>query len=231
MHTKLLLRTAAAMLLLPAALLISGCTDAGTEPTVSDQNVRLSVQAAGSVLHKPDHETLHITSVKVLIRNIAFSRATSDDSSDVHTGPLVVDLNLDAKMTTMTATHVRPGVYDRVRFRLHKPEDNEVLIDSTFRQGPGGDQRFSVVITGLYHDTPFTFTSRESAHQEIVLVPPVTVPDDGTVNVTLKVDPYAWFTVGALVLDPFNQDKQIDDRIKGSFASAFKDNDRNGEPD
>jgi hypothetical protein len=142
-----------------------------------------------------------------------------------------VDLDLDAKMTTMTATHVRPGVYDRVRFMLHKPEDDEVVSDSVFRQGSSGNQRFSAVITGYYHDTPFTFTSRESAHQELILVPPVAVPENGTVNVTLKIDPYAWFTVEGLVLDPFNQVSQIDDRIKGSFASAFKDNDHNGEPD
>lgn len=230
MQFTFLFRRAAAVLLLPATLL-TGCKDAGTDPSVSDENVRMSVQAAGSVLHKPDHETLHITSVKVLLKSIVFSRASSDDSSDVHTGSIVVDLNLDAKMTTMTATHVRPGVYDRVRFTLHKPEDNEVVGDSVFRQGPSGNQRFSVVITGLYHDTPFTFTARESAHQELPLVPPVTVPESGTVNVTLKIDPYAWFTVEGLVLDPFNQVSQIDDRIKGSFASAFKDNDHNGEPD
>jgi hypothetical protein len=230
MQNTLLLRTVVVLLLLPAAL-FTGCKDVGTEPTESDQNVQLSVQAAGSVLHKTNHETLHITSVKALLKRIVFSRSASDDSSDVHSGSIIVDLNLDAKMTTMTATHVRPGVYDRVRFTLHKPEDNEVVEDSVFRQGSSGNQRFSVVITGLYHDTPFTFTSRESAHQELVLVPPVTVPESGTVNVTIKIDPYAWFTVEGLVLDPFNQDKQIDDRIKGSFASAFKDNDHNGEPD
>jgi hypothetical protein len=230
MQNKLLLPVAAVLLLLPAAL-FTGCKDVGTEPTVSDQNVQLSVQAAGSVLHKTSHETLHITSVKVLIKRIAFSQATSDDSSDVHSGSMVVDLDLDAKMTTMTATHVRPGVYDRVRFTLHKPEDNEVSVDSTFRRGPSGNQRFSVVITGLYHDTPFTFTSRESADQELVMVPRLTVPESGMVNVTLRIDPYAWFIVGGLVLDPFNQDKQIDDRLKSSFASAFKDNDRNGQPD
>jgi len=231
MHNTLLLRATAVLLFLPAASFISGCTDAGTDPTVSDHNVQLSVQAAGSVIHKPDHETLHITSVKVLIKRIAFSRATSGDSSDVHSGSIVVDLNLDAKMTTMTATRVRPGMYDRVRFTLHKPEDNEVVGDPVFRQGSSGNQRFSVVITGLYHDTPFTLYSRESAHQELVLVPPVTVPESGTVNVTITIDPYAWFTVNGLVLDPFNQTKEIDDRIKGSFASAFNDNDHNGKPD
>ena len=60
---------------------------------------------------------------------------------------------------------------------------------------------------------------------------PLTVPESGIVNVTLKVDPYAWFEDNGLILDPIVQEKQIDDRIKESFASAFKDNDRNGDPD
>lgn len=222
---------AGASLMLAIVLVASGCKDAGVDPERTAQNVALSVQAAGSVLHKVNHETLHITSVKVLLKRIAFSQATSDDSTDVHTGAIVVDLNLDAKMTPVTAARVRAGVYDRVRFDIHKPEDYESIPDSSFRTGSGGNDRFSIVVSGLYHDTPFTFTSRESAHQELILVPPVTVTDDGTVNVTLKIDPYAWFTVDSLVLDPFNQIKQIDDRVKKSFASAFKDNDRNGEPD
>ena len=225
------LHAARASVLAAVILLASGCKDQGVAPDQSTDNVQLSVPAAGSVLDKVHHETLHITSVKVLLKRISFSQAASDDSLDVHTGSIVVDLNLDAKMTPVTATRVRDGVYDRVRFEIHKPEDTEPIPDSTFRSGSSGNDRYSVVVTGLYHDTPFTFTSRESARQELVLVPPVTVTDDGAVHVTLKIDPYAWFTVDGLVLDPFNQDKQIDDRVKRSFASAFRDNDRNGEPD
>ncbi len=217
--------------MLAIVMMAPGCKDQGVNPMQPGQNVQLSVQAAGSVLHKPTHETLHITSVKVLLKRIVLSQATSDDSMDVHTGTIVVDLNLDAKMTQVAATRVRAGTYDRVRFDIHKPEDFEVVPDTSFRMGSSGNDRYSVVVAGLYHDTPFTFTSRESAHQELILVPPVTVTDDGTVNVTLRIDPYAWFTVGGLVLDPFNQGKQIDDRVRGSFASAFRDNDRNGEPD
>jgi hypothetical protein len=51
------------------------------------------------------------------------------------------------------------------------------------------------------------------------------------VNVTLKIDPYAWFTEGQLFYDPFNQTGKIDDRIKNAQMEAFRDNDRNGEPD
>ena len=231
MHSSTTYRIPFVMCVLAMVLLWAGCKDQGVEPPLSDHNVQLSVQAAGSVLHKPSHEVLHITSVKILLKRISFSQAGSDDSTDVHSGPLVVELNLDAKMTPVAATRISPGVYDRVRFEIHKAEDSDSVPDSVFRSGSNGNDRFSVVITGYYHETPFTFMSRESAHQELVLSPPVTVTEDGAANVTLKVDPYAWFTVGELILDPFNQDTEIDGRIKGSFASAFKDNDRNGEPD
>jgi len=217
---------------LASGLLLTGCNDIGTEPVGSNENVHLSVQAAAIVAqHKPSHEVLHITSVKVLLKRIVFGQAASDDTSDVHTGPLVVDLNLEAKMTVLTAARVRPGTYDRVRFDLHKPEDDEVLSDPVFRVGSGGDQRFSVVITGFYHDSPFTFTSRESARQQLLLDAPLMIPESGTANVTIKVDPYAWFSTGEIVYDPVLQTREIDDRIKTSFAFAFKDNDRNGNPD
>jgi len=217
---------------LAVGLLLTGCKDIGTGPAGPDENVHLSVQAAGSVTqHKPSHEVLHITSVKVLIKRIAFGQATSDDSSDVHSGPLVVDLNLEAKMTILTAARIRPGTYDRIRFDLHKPEDDEIPSDPVFRVGSSGDQRFSVVITGVYHDAPFTFTSRESARQQLLLDAPAVIPESGTVNVTIKVDPYAWFSSGELVYDPVLQTREIDDRIKASFALAFRDNDRNGNPD
>lgn len=210
---------------------LAGCKDLGSGPEDTVENVQLSIQAAESVLHKPSHEVLHLTSVKVLIKRIVFSQAQSDDSADVYTGPLVVNLNLEGTMTTLAVTRVRAGVYDRVRFVLHKPEDDEVLSDPAFRTGSSGDERFSVVITGLYHETPFTFTFRESARQELRMGTPMEVPESGVVNVTLKIDPYIWFQDNGLFLDPVVQGKQVDDRIKASFATAFRDNDRNGDPD
>ena len=222
---------AAAPCVAATGLLVFGCKDLGSEVIDPTPNIQLSIQAAGSVLHKPNHEVLHLISVKALLKKIVFADAGSDDSSDVHRGPMIVNLDLNARMTTLDATRIRPGVYDRVRFFLHKPEDDEIPSDPAFRTGSGGDDRYSVVITGLYHDTPFTFTSRESARQELQMGTPLTVPESGIVNLTLKVDPYAWFEDNGLVLDPIVQEKQIDDRIKGSFASAFKDNDRNGDPD
>jgi hypothetical protein len=225
-----ILRIAAILALIGLGLGVYGCKDAGVSPP-PPENLRLSVKAPATVLGKVNHEVLHIISAKVLLREIEFSQAGSEDSVEIESGPQVVSLNLDAKITEVAAVRIRPGVYDRIRFTIHKPEDSEQVSDSTFKQGESGNERFSLVITGLYHDTPFTFKSRESTRQELQLTSPVTVSEDGTVNVTLKIDPYLWFQNNGLVLDPFNQTKEIDDLVKSSFAEAFRDNDRNGDPD
>jgi len=48
-------------------------------------------------------------------------------------------------------------------------------------------------------------------------------------NITLKVQPYAWFWNGADYIDPMlsSNENDIDNNIKTSFK-AFKDNDHNG---
>ncbi len=57
------------------------------------------------------------------------------------------------------------------------------------------------------------------------------VVEDGVANVTLRIDPYLWFQTNGLILDPFNQTGPIENLITSSFAEAFRDNDRNGDPD
>jgi hypothetical protein len=208
----------------------AGCKDTGVAPLPSE-NLQLSVKAPATVLGKVDHEILHLTSVKILLKEIEFSQAGSDDSLEIESGTQVISLSLDAKITSVVAAKIPPGVYDRIRFTIHKPEDQEQVADSVFRQGESGQERFSIVITGFYHDTPFTFKSRESNTMELQLPTPVTVVEDGVANVTLRIDPYLWFQTDGLFLDPFNQTREIDDLIKASFAEAFRDNDRNGNPD
>jgi hypothetical protein len=211
-------------------LALGGCKDAGVTP-LPPENLLLSLKAPATVLAKVNHEILHLTSVKILMKEIEFSQAGSDDSVEIESGPQVVSLSLDAKITKVTAVKIQPGVYDRVRFTIHKPEDQEKITDSTFTSGQSGNERFSIVITGFYHETPFTFKSRESTRMELKLATPITVVEDGVANVTLKIDPYLWFQTNGLILDPFNQTNEIQNLITSSFAEAFRDNDRNGDPD
>jgi hypothetical protein len=211
-------------------LALLGCKDAGlTNPP--EHNLLLSLKAAGSVLQKVDHEILHLTSVKVVLKGIEFTHSEAEDSVEIESGLQVLNLAMDSRITEISAVRIHPGEYDRIRFTIHKPEEEEEVSDSTFLGSDSTRQRFSVVITGFYHETPFTFRSQESAEQELRLTTPVSVTEDGTANVTIKIDPYLWFTTNGLVLDPFIQTKEINDLLKKSFADVFRDNDRNGDPD
>lgn len=212
------------------AVFLTGCKDTGMEPSLP-HNLIVSVKPAGSVLLKTTHEVLHLTSVKVLIKGIEFENASSEDSAEVEGDSRVLDLAMDAKITEFAAAKIAPGEYNRVRFQIHKPEDREVVSDSSFTAGRSGNERFSIIVTGFYHETPFTFRSSQSVEMRFSLDPPVKVSDNGIANVTFKIDPYLWFSTNGLILDPFNQTKQIEDLIKSSFAEAFRDNDRNGEKD
>ncbi len=208
-----------------------GCKDLGVNNPEDPRNFQLTVVTPTTVLGKPSHEILHIISAKILLKNISFKVSGLEDSTEITRGPLVVDLDLFAKPKELLIGQLSPNSYDRMRFNIHAPEAGELPLDSAFAAGNDSSQRYSVVVVGLYHETPFIFRSQESFRIDINFTSPVTIPASGSVNVTLKIDPYAWFTEGPLFFDPFNQTGKIDDRIKNAQMEVFRDDNRDGEPD
>jgi hypothetical protein len=120
-----------------------------------------------------------------------------------------------------------------VKFRIHKPEDLEPIPDPDFRDGESGQLRYSVIVRGSYNGVSFVYRSREGASQETRLNSPITVTDDRTVNVTLVVNPQGWFERNGQALDPSDPANVslIDNAIKDSFSRAFKDDNKDGQPD
>lgn len=216
-----------------AATVLLGCNNDAVTPVENSANVSLSI-ASRSQLQKTDGtHVVTVESAKVLIKNIKFHQFPSDDANDVKVGPYAVSLSLTGNSTTVLATRVPPGMYDRVRFTLHKPEDFEPIPDPEFREGESGQLRYSVIVRGTYNGAGFVYKSRENASQEVRLDAPITVSDEGSVNVTMTVDPHSWFFRNGQELDPTNpaNAQAIDNAIKASFARAFKDNNRDGRPD
>ncbi len=208
-----------------------GCKDLGVNTPEQSASFHLTVVTPTTVLGKPSHEILHIISAKILLKNIFFKVSGLEDSTEITRGPLVVDLDLTARTKELLISQIPTNSYDRMRFTIHAPEPGEPLLDSAFMAGNDSSKLYSVVVVGLYHETPFVFRSQETFRTDINFTSPVTIPAKGSVNVTLKIDPYAWFTEGELFYDPFNQTGKIDDRIKNAQLEAFRDNDRDGEPD
>lgn len=217
------------------ALLVAGvtsCNDSTTGPS-NAANVTFTLKTSTTPGSSDARTAIVLQSAKVLLKQVKFHNALSDDSLDVKVGPVAVLLALSGGSTEFLVSPVPAGLYDQVRFHLHKPEDSEPIPDPEFREGSSGDQRFSVIVRGEYNGVPFVYKSRRNTEQRMDIAPPLSVEDGVPVNVTLVVDPNMWFTNNGVEIDPTDPQNadMIDDLIKASFRSAFKDNDRDGIPD
>lgn len=228
MKTQALFITAA----FATALIVAGCNENPTSPETGPA-ISLSIAAQSSGSAAQSSGTLTLESAKVLLKRIQFHRYPSNDSSDIKTAMIAVPLNLNGPVNTVAASNVPAGQYDRIKFRIHKPEDTEPIPDPEFREGASGDLRYSVIVRGTHNGRSFVFKSREVTYQEIRFATPITVGNNQTVNVTLVVDPASWFMRNGAALDPADESnrQRIDEAIKESFRNAVVDNNRDGRAD
>jgi hypothetical protein len=215
-------------------MLLSGCsnnpvttstTGTGTG-TGSDDNISLSVQSADNI---GDNAGLEITEAKGLLTEI---EVESDSASTrVKAGPIVVNLDVAGLNKVMASGIIPTGTYRKIKFQLHKPEDNETIPDPEFREGSSGNQRYSFIIKGRYNGTPFVYKSRKTVNIVMALTSALNLTAKS--NLTILFDKTKWFQNGSSTIDPSSgsDDDMIDDNIKNSFRKAFKDDDRNGVPD
>jgi len=212
-------------------LATGGCKDLGVNETPSGDNVRLGVIPPATVLGKPTHEVLHIVSAKLLVYNLSLTASGSGDTVVLRREPFAVELDLSARIKDLWTGRIPPGAYGNLSFELLPPDKDASIVDSAFIDRDNDTLRYSIVVSGLYHETPFVFRSRESYRAVTAFPAPVSVPNSGVANLTLRIDPYAWFTEGPLIYDPFNQTRKIEDRIRDLIPEAFHDDNRDGEAD
>jgi hypothetical protein len=179
-------------------------------------------------------ETLAAASA-TLSATTASAESASDDPADdgddlvVRAGPLVIDLSgakLDGGVALLFDQSVPAGTYDDLKFQIHKLTPGESVSDPDFvALGK------SIILDLTVDGTPFRFTSDLTAVSESS--GPIVVPDGGTTNVTVTVDPSGWFTgSGGAFLDPRVEANrsQIEQNIRSSIR-GFEDDDHDGEPD
>ena len=221
-------------LILAALILAAGfysCSDSVTSPQMDNLNfsVMSSVDSIGDA-----QNVLILDTVKILIKDIKLKVANSnDDSTNFKVGPFVLFLNLSTDINFISSAIIPAGTYQKIKFEVHKLNDNEEVPDPEFADANG---RYSVIVKGYYLGSYFIYKSSKSAHQ--ILHFPITLPIASTTlsNVTMIVKPYIWFIENGVYLDPRvpensnDIDNNIKDNIKNNFK-AFRDNDRNGLPD
>ncbi len=185
-------------------------------------------------------DTLQIDDVQLVLRHIELHRVsgsacdTSSDGRDcqeLELNPMLVQLPLSPGATQAFTVSVDTGAYDRLEFQIHRPESD--AADLAFLQAHPDFQGVSIMATGSFNGTPFTFTSDLDVGQELSLVPPVSVTDSTPASLTIHVDLSTWFQAGGMLIDPSTANQGqgnegvVRSNIEQSFH-AFEDEDHDG---
>lgn len=226
----------------PAAPVASaGLSSVGASPSV--------VTAGDSTVIALGNDTIILRSVEVVLREIELKHVEAaacdavegnSDCEEFETGTTLVALPLGSTATeTVVAVSAPAGMYDKLEFKIHKPESSD---DAAFIAANPNFDGVSIRVTGTYSQggtrSDFTFTSDLDASQEVSLSPPLTVSDGQPANVTLRVDIANWFlnAGGTALVDPASanagqaNESVVRGRIEASFE-AFRDDNHDGHDD
>lgn len=176
--------------------------------------------------------SLQLTEAKFVLRKLVLEQENSENESEIKLGPFIIHLDMGLKVVTAGIAKLPFGAYDEVKFQVHKPTPNDGITDPDFIES--NSRRYSVVVRGYYNTIPFTYKTDLTVAKEIEFEgAPVSIGAVPLVYITIKLDPYSWFWVDGIYLDPSDENNRhlIDQNIKQSLRRAFRDMDQNGEPD
>ncbi len=209
-----------------------GCNNSSTIVPATD-NVSISNMSSMDTVGDSQN-ILILDTVKILVKDIKLEYAnTSDDSCDFKVGPFVLFLNMATGVNVISSAVIPAGEYKKIKFEIHKLNDNETPPDPEFADING---RYSVIVKGWYLGNYFIYKSTKSAHQKLQFPNNVPISLTSASNITLIAKPYIWFIKNGTWLNPFDpsNSNDIDNNIKNNInhnIKAFRDNDRNGIPD
>ncbi len=218
---------------------VAGCGQDNTVQPVSSGSNNLSFSSASDkqVNGNNPQSTLELFEAKVLINDLKINIEGRDDDehcASIKTGPFVIVLNLDSKVTEVTSASIPAGNYKKVKFEIHKLQGNEVSPDPDFVDMNG---RYSVVVRGAFNGLPFVYKSSVTANQQVFLQKTLAVTTSEYLNLTFYASPMVWFAdENGILLDPSLEINRgiIDANIKNNLKHhirVFVDNDRDGKPD
>ncbi len=213
-----------------SALVISsaGCDENGgiTIPSGASE-LTVSIKSDDNVT-----DAIVISEAKALVADVEFEQESNGNNQLHQKGPFVINFNLDGTLKEMGTQYIIRDNYTKIKFQLHKPEDTETPADPEFKTGTGATERFSFIIKGTYNGTPFVYKSKTQANL-IISFSRTELINLKKNNVTVLFNKLKWFKNGAADLNPNDPQNEsiIDNNIKNSFSRAFKDDDKNGQPD
>ena len=234
----------------------SACSESTTSGARRALTVSVTTQSQGALADRGLADitiaagtgTLVITKAQVVARRIELTPADAatcaatgepgddkgeveDGCAEVESGPVLLDLPLDATTKTNISASVAPGTYRGLELRIG-PVSGGNGRSVEFLTSHPDFKNASVRVEGTYNGKAFVFMSPVDARIETLFSAPVTI-DASNPNVTVAIDLTNWFTDGAGgPLDPSNSANAS--RISANIASsfhAFEDDDHDGHDD
>jgi len=244
------------------AAALSACGDSGGPSNRPQIAFNLAVKpAAASLAQKTlagaaaapetytdgDGNTLVVSRVRLVLRELELESATSGDDCDtaapedaepeseceeLQLGPFLVDLPLGTGGVARSfSVEIAAGSYDEIEFEIHKPESSD---EAAFIAANPDFDGVSIRAEGTYNGVPFSYSSDLNVEMEIDLDPPLEVVDGAATDLTLLVDLSNWFrSEGGALLDPASANQGqvnegiVEENVKASLE-AFEDDDRDG---
>jgi hypothetical protein len=148
--------------------------------------------------------TLNITSVKIVLREIELRRLEvtdcdvepePDGCEKFETAPMLVDLSMDGSTSQGVSINIDPGTYTEVEFDIHEVTGND--DDAPFLLAHPEMDGKSIAVAGTYNGVAFDFETNLSEEQEFSLNPNLTIGEEAPpTNVTIRFDVSTWFVDG-----------------------------------
>lgn len=239
-----------------ATVSLAMTTQPGTAPGTANPGLFAAVGTPDTFTLADD--TLEFTEVLVVLRDIKLIRAADGDCDDdvageegmegeeneaeeeceaIDIGPILLDLPLGGGVERVFSADVPADTYRRLKFHIHKPEDDGNARDQALLAEHPDFKKISIRATGTFNGTPFVFETGVNAVQHMDLDPPLVAAGDGPTDLTLKVDLATWFRnrTGTGFIDPSaaldeSTRQFINQNIRKSFR-AFRDQDHDGDDD
>jgi len=212
-------------------LKVTGCDENGgiTIPSGSTE-LTISTKSDHSFMNPPANVV--ITEVKALIHQVQFEQESNQNNQTITFSPFVAYFNTNGSLRDMSTNYIIRDFYTKIKFQIHKPEENETPSDPEFKEGTLSDKRYSFIIKGTYNGISFIYKSKISSNV-VLSFNPTTNFNLKQMNVTVNFNELGWFKNGTQDLDPANPQNAviIDNNIKNSFKKVYLDNNKDGIPD
>ncbi len=243
--------------------LVAACSD-GSAPTGGSQGTLsftsgTGAPAAAAAVHplysaapiSANGQTLDISKVELVLAEVELKQADHAGLCDgegpgceeFEAGPVLVDLPLGGGVISPLSSPVAEGTYSEAELKVDIPSEDDAATTAFLAANPSWPQTASVHVAGTFDANdgtgpqPFDIYLSTEAELELAFNPPVVVDASGAFNVTVAIDPNAWFTAGdGSLIDPralatdANLSEAVAANIDNSFH-AFDDDDKDGMED